>query len=131
MLLYQVRATMKRPSFVLATVAGLLAPGAASADLIGVSKLGPAFGPSREVTAAEASLGAPLNGDVYQFVVTTDADVLSINRVRVWDQLTGQPLNALHQHPLGHRWLDLLVPPPPTITADSFIETPGFGGRLG
>ncbi len=83
----------------------------------------------RPVTAAEAGDGAPDGGTVYEFFVTTDLDILSIDRVFVtpaanlYNNVTFgsdvAPPNAA------------LIPVFPSLAADSFITTPGTTSSTG
>jgi hypothetical protein len=102
-------------------IATVILAGQASvfADLIDIAQVG------RKVNAAEAAGGAPLNGDVYQFMVTTDADILSVNQVRIYDFLTGQPLTLYHHPLVGVQFPVGSEPIFPGLSADSFIVTPG------
>jgi hypothetical protein len=87
----------------------------------------------RKVTAAESSaatLPAPANGEVYQFFVTTDSDLLVVYNVLV----SGPAASQLFQNDLPTVPNDF--PPPidlagPSKSADSFIDTPGTTARLG
>ena len=102
----------------------------ANADLITVSGGGL---PTRKVTAAEAGGGAPADGDVYEFRVTTDGDILSIFGVQVslnggatlYNNAFGDAGNANPPNPA-------LVVAFPALSADSWVTTPAaVSNRLG
>jgi hypothetical protein len=88
--------------------------------------------PAERDTPASGGGGAPPNGDVYQFRVTTDGDILSVNQVQIvlqggvslYNHPFGDPANAEPGHP-G------LVALFPSLAADSWITTPGLTQRLG
>lgn len=99
-----------------------------SADLITFSQ----SWPPRRVTAAEAAGGAPADGRVFEFRVTTDGDILSINTL----QLTLGTGVQLYNHSFGEA--DEANPPNPALVglfpalaADSWIDTPGPTSLLG
>jgi hypothetical protein len=130
---------MNRKSLLLALVSISLSIAAAFADSVVVSTvLGPSgmpLFPTRSVTTAESSASfepAPVNGDVYQFKVTTDGDILSVNNISI--TLLGGA--TLYQHTAAdiqdankpQAGLEVLFP---SITADTWIDTPGIGSRLG
>jgi hypothetical protein len=92
----------------------------------------------RKVTPAEANAGvagggsAPLNGDVYQFAVTTDADILSVNQVLI--SLSGGATlyhNAFGDAANANEGQPALIPVFPALGVDSWINTPGNTVRLG
>jgi hypothetical protein len=115
----------------------LVAPISARADVILASKVGDADLPSRLVSAEEAADGAPLYGNVYQFAVTTDADILAIEQVSVIGHVGGQPLTTLYNHPLfdpstvDPSQLPAVIALLPSVGADSWIDTPGMTTRFG
>lgn len=81
---------------------------------------------SRPVSAAESGAPtdpAPAGGTVFEFFLTSDLDILSIDNVNV------EPANQLFQFTLIPSDTTppnaLLAPSFPSITADSFITTPG------
>jgi hypothetical protein len=108
----------------------------AMADIVTITKVGPA-GPQRTrgVSAAEsgsATQPAPTNGDVFQFQVTTDGDILSVNNV----QITLDGGATLFQNTFGdagnaNKPTAGLEAAFPSITADTWLDTPGVGSRLG
>jgi hypothetical protein len=85
-----------------------------------------------KVTAAESADGAPLNGDVNRFFITTDGDILSVN-----DVLITLPTGvSLYNNPLGdaanaHRGQPVLIPAFPALGVDTWIQTPGNTVRVG
>jgi hypothetical protein len=87
----------------------------------------PPFDPSVDPTATP-----PLNGDVWQFQVTTDGDILSIGNV-----LIAIPAGAtLYNHPFGdsanaNPGNPALIAVFPSLDVDSWITTPGVTTRLG
>lgn len=84
---------------------------------------------SRPVTAAEAGGGAPAGGTVFEFFVTTDLDILSIDQVNV------VPAASLFQE--GVVGSNVEAPNPaliavfPALAADSFLTTPGTTNTTG
>ncbi len=89
-------------------------------------------GELRRVTAAEAADGAPAGGVVAQLFVTTDGDILSVNNVQIFHRRGGALFNV--PPPFGSN----IEPPPsdfvalrPSLTADSWITTPGPTQLLG
>jgi hypothetical protein len=130
---------MNKKTLPLAIAPIFLSIASACADSVLIGRvLGPSgrFGrPTRAVTVAESSASvvpAPLNGDVWQFTVTTDGDILSVNNI----QITHQGGVALYQHPAGdvqdaNGPRDIFLPAFPSLSADSWIDTPGAGNRLG
>jgi hypothetical protein len=127
----------KRLSFVVGAIACALAVNA-NADVVTISQVlggGGVGTPSRSVTSAEATAAAnpaPADGDVYQYKVTTDGDILSVGNIKI--TLEGNA--TLFQNPLGDA-SDANKPTAgleavfPSITADTWIDTPGAGSRLG
>jgi hypothetical protein len=81
-------------------------------------------------SSAATADGAPANGDIYMFTVTTDADILSVNQVQVQ---VDKPLFQVPA-PFGS---DTAKPDPafiaikPSLEADSYIDTPGSTSLLG
>jgi hypothetical protein len=130
---------MTKKFFALSAVLCLVASEAA-ADLVTFNHPhNPAFTPvTREVTPAERDTpaagggGAPADGDVYQFLVTTDGDILSINQVQItlangatlFNNAFGDAANAEPGNPA-------LVAAFPSLGVDSWITTPGTTARLG
>jgi hypothetical protein len=84
---------------------------------------------SRPVSAQEAGGGAPAGGTVYEFFVTTDLDILSIDEVNV------VPAESLFQDAaFGSNTAPpnpALIPIFPGLAADSFITTPGNTNTTG
>jgi hypothetical protein len=112
----------------LAVVGSLCWGDHSSADLITFSQ----SWPPRRVTAAEAAGGAPADGRVFEFRVTTDGDILSINTL----QLALGSGVQLYNHSFGEA--DEANPPNaalvglfPALAADSWIDTPGVTSLLG
>jgi hypothetical protein len=90
-----------------------------------ITQQGPITNPGPEAVAA----GAPAGGQVHKFVVTSDADILSVNQVLI----TGPALFQVAP-PFGSN----TEPPDPAfvglnraLEADSWISTPGATSRLG
>jgi hypothetical protein len=93
----------------------------------------------RKVTSAEANSAeypAPANGDVHEFFVTTDADILAFHTISI----TGDARSALYQNPLTIPplnallpvdWFERLLERVPSVGVDSFVDTPGTTSRLG
>jgi hypothetical protein len=85
------------------------------------------------VSAAAVADGAPAGAIIYKFYVTTDGDILSVNNLMVIEPRRGV---MLYNHPLGDQQ-NANAPNPaifpfiPSLTADSWIDTPGLGSRLG
>jgi hypothetical protein len=91
---------------------------------------------SRNASAAETGAAAqpvPAGSKVYQWQVTTDGDILSISDISIsftngsfalYQNTFGDPGNA-NKPSAG---LDAAFP---SITADTWIDTPGVGTRLG
>lgn len=83
-----------------------------------------------KVNAAQAADGAPADGDVHEFFVTTDADILSVGNVLV--TLDGGA--ALYQNVAFGS--DSAPPNPalaaafPSTVVDSFVTTPGANTSL-
>jgi hypothetical protein len=108
----------------------------AQAALVEVSQIGTAGQPTRLVSAAEsgaASQPAPAGGGVYQFRVTTDGDILSVNNI----QITLEGGATLFNNTFGDA-SNANPPAPgleaafPSILADSWITTPASTtSRLG
>jgi hypothetical protein len=128
----------KRFSFAIGTALCLLAA-QAQADLITTSAIGTPQNGARDVTGPESSGGAaqggsaPAGGHVYQFQVTTDADILSISNVQItltqggplYNNSFGDAANAKPGNPA-------LIGAFPPLAADSWITTPGATtARLG
>jgi len=109
----------------------LALPTAGLADSVVFSQVGPGGGlPSRFVAPSEAADGAPLYGNVYQFQITTDADILSIDEVTV-------VADSLYNHPtfdptaIDPSLLLAVIALYPSVGADSWINTPGLTTRFG
>jgi hypothetical protein len=128
----------KKLSLVAASVL-CFAAAQAMADSISISQIGTPSTGSRDVTGAEASGGAaqggsaPAGGKVFQWRVTTDGDILSINNVKItldpgvslYNNTFGDASNANPGNPA----LVLAFPP---LAADSWITTPSpTTSRLG
>jgi len=118
--------------FLVLSFATTLLASSAFADSISISQIGTVGLRTRAVTATESGGGAPVDGDVYQWQVTTDGDILSVNGVLV--TLDGG--GTLYNHPQGNAanaepgdpvFIGLL----PALGVDSWITTPGNTGRLG
>ena len=83
----------------------------------------------RPVTPEEAGDGAPDGGVVFNLYVTTDGDILSINRI----QITPPTGDALYQNAFGTNTAPgnpALIPTFPSLGADSWITTPGQNTSL-
>jgi hypothetical protein len=105
----------------------------ASADLVTISQVGATGLPTRKVSVEESGNGAPVNGDVYQWRVTTDGDILSVNNIQItldggatlYNNAFGDPSNANPGNPL-------LIGTFPALGVDSWITTPSpTTSRLG
>jgi hypothetical protein len=81
------------------------------------------------VTAAEAGGGAPAGGTVFEFFVTTDLDILSVDQVNVTpgDLLFQETVVGSNVNPPN----PALVPVFPALAADSYITTPGTTNTTG
>lgn len=121
--------TKKFSMFVAGTLLAAIA-GSAYADSISISAL-----PMRKVTGAEAGDaggGAPANGDVYEFSVTTDGDILSVFAVSVDGAARNNlfnvpaPFGSNNEPPSA-----AFIPLRPALTADSWVSTPGTTTLLG
>jgi hypothetical protein len=89
--------------------------------------------PSAIVSPEQHANGAPLNGHVYQFVATTDGDIVGVFDVRVTDAI-GNPHPNLYQHPIGTNTGPLdpaFFPVFPALAVDTWVDTPGITSRLG
>jgi hypothetical protein len=75
----------------------------------------------RTVTSQEIADGAPAGAKVLDFFVTTDSDIVAVDRVLA--RTTG----SFYQHTTAPD----VTPPIPGITADSWIDTRGNTWRLG
>jgi MYXO-CTERM domain-containing protein len=116
-------------AFALACVLVAQAANAASVTISSVSGFGPFPDPhypysiGRPATAA----GVPPNADIHEFLVTTDADILQIDQVALYLF----PGTSLFQVPTASGGSDTERPSAlfeslaPTLTADSWITTPG------
>jgi hypothetical protein len=74
--------------------------------------------------------GAPTGGDVWKFFVTTDADILSVNRVLISSTAPlyqEAPPFGSNVEPPAPEFVALL----PSLSADSWISTPGPTQLLG
>jgi len=125
----------KKFSFAALGLALCLIAGEAAADLINASQIGTSGFPTRKVTGAEAGDvggGAPANGDVYEFRVTTDGDILSVFGVSVDGAARGSLFNV--PAPFGSNNeppSPAFIPLRPALTADSWVSTPGTTSTLG
>jgi len=127
---------MTKKFFALSAVLCLVASEAA-ADLVSFNPAPGLVAATRKVTPAERDAavggGAPADGDVYQFLVNTDGDILSINQV----QITLQGGASLYQNTFGDAGNaepgnPALIAVSPSLAVDSWITTPGVPtSRLG
>jgi hypothetical protein len=90
---------------------------------------------SRAVSATEGTPGgAPAEGRVVSFFVTTDGDILSVGNVAITDFAQGSAPKQPYQHPAGTNNAppnDAVVIALPPLGADSYIDTPGNTSILG
>jgi hypothetical protein len=107
----------------------MLTAGRANADFVEITYR--LVDPPR--TALEALVApVPAPSLTYQFLATTDGDILSIDNI----EITTAPPTALYQHPFGDPsnanpptlGLDAVFP---SIVSDSWFDTPGASSRLG
>jgi hypothetical protein len=124
---------MSKKCFALALAAVVASASAASANTISatvVDILG------RASTAAETGAAAnpvPAGSKVYTFQITTDSDILAFENVSIVTTPAGA---ALYQNPFGdagnaNKPNDALIPAFPSLSADSYFDTPGNTSRLG
>jgi hypothetical protein len=80
---------------------------------------------------AEISGGVPAGSHILGFLVTTDGDILSVNNIKItlsnaslYNHQLGDPASANSPDPQ-------LIGFFPAVAADTFIDTPGIGVRLG
>jgi hypothetical protein len=108
---------------------------AATATFSAVSGLGPSnpnVSVGRSPSAVQISHGVPADARIHEFLVTTDADILEIERVEI---LSSEPI-ALYQVPPSWGGTDTEPPTPafedlvPELGADSWITTPGATSTL-
>jgi len=81
---------------------------------------------SRAVTPDEIAGGAPSGGFVHEFFVTTDTDILSVNKVNIDVPLYEHALGADNAAP-AQPIVDMM----PSLAADSFIQMPSDTVMLG
>jgi hypothetical protein len=101
----------------------------ASANTISISQT------RRETTSAESSAAAnpaPQDAWVNQYWITTDSDILAFENVKI----DGLPAGSIFNNPFGdagnaNKPNDALVPVFPSLSADSYFDTPGNTSRLG
>lgn len=118
---------MKRIVFA-AILNGLALISPAAANVITVEMVPP----GRTVSDAEAAQGAPAGGNVFQFLVSTDGDILSVSQIKVtlaqgaslYNNAFGDSQNAEPGQPV-------LIPTFPALGVDSWITTPGSTLQLG
>jgi hypothetical protein len=77
-----------------------------------------------------------VNGNVYQFFVTTDAEILTIEQVRITGPDGITPLNSLYNNSFGNSLnaepaSPALITFAPALAVDSWVSTPGFTSRVG
>jgi hypothetical protein len=104
--------------------------GAATATFSAVSGLGPSnpnISVGRSPSAAQISRGVPADARIHEFLVTTDTDILEIDRVEI--TLFGDSI--LYNIPSAQGGSESEPPSPvfetlfPELGADSWITTPG------
>jgi hypothetical protein len=113
---------------------GLITSQAQAASVV-ITKVGLSGLPTRKVPPPSESTAInppPYPGDVYQWSVTADGDILSVNNILI--NLLGSA--TLYNHSFGDPG-NANKPTPgleaafPSIAVDSWIDTPGLGTRLG
>jgi len=109
----------------------VLALGVVAWDSPWASAANVSFTMTREkVSLVHVTHGAPLDGDVYKFFATTDADILSVNQVLITSTV------PLYQTPPPFGSNTEPPPPPfvalvPSLSVDSWVTTPGPTTQLG